>query len=74
MRLPKANDNNEIPNQMVSLMFKEIMKENLNFKDSFEIKDGENIPNDKLDSIVNSINRNLFKVEETLEKMKLSYF
>ena len=74
MNLPKTNDIDEIPNQIVSLMFKEIMKENLKFKDSFEIKDGETIPKDKLDNIINSINKNLFKVEESLEKMKLSYF
>jgi hypothetical protein len=74
MDLPKTNDVDEIPNQIASLMFKEIMKENLKFKDSFEIKDGETIPKDKLDNIINSINKNLFKVEETLEKMKLSYF
>jgi len=74
MDLPKTDDTNEIPNQISSLMFKEIMRENLKFKDNFEIKDGETIPNDKLDNVINSINKNLFKVEETLEKMKLSYF
>jgi hypothetical protein len=74
MNFPKTNDVDEIPNQIVSLMFKEIMKENLKFKDSFEIKDGETIPKNKLDNIINSINKNLFKIEETLEKMKLSYF
>lgn len=74
MDLPKTNDSEEIPNQIVSLMIKEIIKENLKFIDSFEIKDGDTIPTDKLDNIINSINRNLFNIEEFLDKMNLSYF
>lgn len=74
MDLPRTNDINEIPNQIVSLIIKDIMKENLKLKDSFEINDGEPIPKDKLDNIINSINKNLFKIEETLEEMKLSFF
>lgn len=74
INLPKANDIDEVPNQIVSLMFKEILKENLKLKDEFEIKDGEPFPNEKLDIIINTINKNLFKIEETLEKMNLSYF
>lgn len=74
MTLPKTNEIDDVPNQITSLMFKEIMKNELKLKDAFEVKDNDMMPKDKLDNIINVINKNLFKIEETLEKMNLSYF
>jgi len=77
MDLPKVNELDgldEISKHIMSLMIKEIIKDNLKFIESFEVKDGETIPKDKLDDIINRINKNLFHIEETLEEMGLSYF
>ena len=74
MDLPKMTMIDDVANHIVSLMFKEIIKDNLKFNETFEVKDGDLLPKDKLDSIINDINKNLFKIEETLDKMNLSYF
>ncbi len=71
MKLPESG---EAPNQIASLMFKEIIKDNLSFQESFKVREGEEMPEQKLDLIFNTINKNLFKIEETLDKMNVSYF
>ena len=60
--------------QVVALIINEMIKNDVKLKESFEVKEGETIPKNKLDSIFNSINRNLFKIEETTEKMNLSNY
>ena len=55
-------------------MLKEIMKDQYKFKEEFDVREGESLPMDKIESIVNNINKNLFHVEETLQRMYVSYF
>lgn len=74
MTIPKGQNVDELPNQIVSLMFKEVVKNELKFQESFTVKDADEMPTEKLDSIINKINKNCFKIEETLDKMNLVYF
>ncbi len=72
--LPKDVNVEDIPNQIASSILMKIVQEELKFKDSFETEDGEPFPKDKLDNIINSINKNLFEIEDILGKMGLSFF
>ena len=74
MDLPNTNDVDEVSKQIVALMVKEMLQEKIKFKDSFDVKDGKSVPKDRLDKIINSINKNLFNVEEVLGKLNVNYF
>ena len=74
MTLPSSEEIENIPNKIVSLMFKDIMENEMKFKTSFEVKEGEEFPKQTLDKVINDINKNLFNIEEVLSKMNLSYF
>lgn len=73
-KLPEATEMDEVPNQIVALMLKEIIKDELKFREQIEVKEEESFPKEKLDKIFNDINKNILKIEEILQKMKLSYF
>ena len=74
MNLPKDDDLENVKDHIVSLMVKEIIKNNFKFTESFKVKDTESLPMDKIDTIFNKINENLYYIEESLGKMNLAYF
>lgn len=64
----------DIVRNLVTIMLTKIIENDLKFQDNFIVKDGDEIPKEQIDSMVNKINKNLFRIEDTLEKMYVSYF
>jgi hypothetical protein len=69
VKLPEAEELDDVKNHIVVLMLKEIMKNEYKMNESFEVGEGEEMPMEKIDNIINLINKNLYKIEEVLEKM-----
>jgi len=67
-------DKEDTLNSIVALMIKEVIKNELKLHEVFHVKDGDALPMTKIDEIINTINKNCFKIEETIEKMGLKYF
>lgn len=71
--LPDPGDIDELSKIIAMNMIKNHLDKNLKIIESFEVGDGDDIPSDKLDNIINTVNKNLFEIEDFIEcKMKLS--
>lgn len=64
----------DIIRNLVNIMLTKFLENDLKFQDNFTVREGDEIPKEQIDSMVNKINKNLFKIEEILEKMYVSYF
>ncbi len=62
-----------VKSQIVVIMIKEILKDRLQFKESFIISEGEEIPKEKLNKIINDINKNLFDIDERISQFGGTY-
>ncbi len=71
---PEIETKNDIIKNIITKMLTKIFENNLKFQDSFIVKEGDEIPKEQIDSMVNKINKNLFRIEDILENMYVSYF